>query len=160
MGISRMQYQYGSSASPCVTGWLLTGDVALITIHREVRQRSSFRDHAPSLPIRVPLIALLLIISCVRLYVPDLIPFTIKLWECKSSHFSAKVINSAHYFYKMYCTAVAARHLSLSPPPIPLSLSYFLFLTLSLLLHTHSLTQHTTMLSLSLSLLYSTFLVK
>ena len=47
-----MQYQYGFSASPCVTGWLL-----LITSSREVRRRSSFRERVPSLPIKVPLVS-------------------------------------------------------------------------------------------------------
>ena len=52
-----MQYQHGSSASPCVTGWILTGAVALITSRREVRRRSSFGGRALSPPIRVPLLA-------------------------------------------------------------------------------------------------------
>ena len=53
--IGRMQYQHGSSASPCVTGWLLKGTVALITSSREVRRRSSFEKRAHSPPIKVSL---------------------------------------------------------------------------------------------------------
>ena len=52
VGISRMQYQHGSSASPCVTGWLLTGAVALITSRRQVRRRSYFEGRAPSAPYK------------------------------------------------------------------------------------------------------------
>ena len=55
VGISQVQYQNASSASPCVTGWLLTGAVALITSRREVRRRSSFEGRTPlSPPLKVP----------------------------------------------------------------------------------------------------------
>ena len=54
VGISRMQYQNGSPASPWVTGWLFTGAVALITSNREVRRRSSFGGRAPPAPYKGP----------------------------------------------------------------------------------------------------------
>ena len=49
VGIGKIQYKHGSSASPCVTGLLLKGVVALITSRREVRRRSSFRELSPAL---------------------------------------------------------------------------------------------------------------
>ena len=55
LGISIIWYQNTSSASPCVTGWLFTEAVLLITSRREIRRRSSFRRRSPPSLIRVPL---------------------------------------------------------------------------------------------------------